>query len=897
MTLKASPPATAFAKALRSLETGGLTYSDVLDELREIIATGASPTELLEILRARELVEPLSDPAHSELLGLLNDAIVLEKRRNAAAAEAQNARPEAASNSAQERVPATTSIPGPTLVHTSTGIPAAGQRASTLTTRTLSSLAVAPGPHLVSNQGGLSKLEAAAVARAAALAAELPVVQAALESERSKNREMARASARALADGVEAAEAARAMAEKRLREFERSSTEAQKLRDLLAAREAQLAAVRADHAKTVPILEARDTSIAQLETDLQAVRARESALSADLAVARSGLELEQRNAQARYKSLADKLSSTEAALGLAQEALGEAERHQTEARTWRDSIAALDSQLAALTREHAKIVAALDARSKSGAQLETDLQAARARTEEALREAERHRTEARALRDSITARDAELAALTGEHAKIKAALDARSKSGSGLEADLQAARARTEQALREAERHQTEARTLRDSLATRDAELAAARKEHAKTAPLLKAREKSIAQLETDLLAARARADALSMKLSQKSAGNPASASAPLAAQTPRQQSAQIADVAAVPASRTQQGVAGRDKSAQELFSGSVRGIGATVRANARVIGLGVAVILAAVAAWMFTHRASVPSTPNTSATSSTAAQIPGEVIRDCPTCPAVTVLPAGRFKQGTPNADRPPSIETPQHWVSIRRPFGMSTNAVTVDEYAQFIEATGRNMQGCETYDGTWKNRPEKDWAEPGFIQSGRHPVTCVSWTDAQSYATWLSAKTGHRYRLPSASEWEYAARAGGEAVQPWGANGSSACANANVADRSAAHRYPGWQVFACDDGYIYTSPVGSFVPNSFGLNDMLGNVFQWTEDCWHADYAGAPVDGSARTDGDCTSRELRGGSWFSSPDYVRANYRNHFAADYRTSSVGIRLVREVGP
>jgi formylglycine-generating enzyme required for sulfatase activity len=149
----------------------------------------------------------------------------------------------------------------------------------------------------------------------------------------------------------------------------------------------------------------------------------------------------------------------------------------------------------------------------------------------------------------------------------------------------------------------------------------------------------------------------------------------------------------------------------------------------------------------------------------------------------------------------------------------------------------------------------------------------------------------------LPSASEWEYAARAGGSAALPWGSEPSAACDNANVADQRAAHRYPGWDVFACDDGYVHTAPVSTYKPNAFGLDDMLGNVFQWTLDCWRADYTGAPNDGAARQDGDCTQRELRGGSWFSPPAYVRPAYRNHFAADYRTSSVGFRLVREDTP
>jgi formylglycine-generating enzyme required for sulfatase activity len=224
-----------------------------------------------------------------------------------------------------------------------------------------------------------------------------------------------------------------------------------------------------------------------------------------------------------------------------------------------------------------------------------------------------------------------------------------------------------------------------------------------------------------------------------------------------------------------------------------------------------------------------------------------------------------------------------------------MSTNAVTVDEFHEFITASGRDMQGCVTYDGEWKHRRKNNWKNPGFTQAGTHPVTCASWNDAEAYARWLSTETKHRYRLPSASEWEYAARAGGEAVQPWSAEGSSACANANLADESAAHRYPGWTVFGCDDGYVYTAPVGSFKANSFGLNDMLGNVLQWTEDCWRPDYNAAPIDGSARTDGNCSERELRGGSWFTTPAYVRADYRNHFAIDYRTSSVGIRLIRDI--
>jgi len=203
--------------------------------------------------------------------------------------------------------------------------------------------------------------------------------------------------------------------------------------------------------------------------------------------------------------------------------------------------------------------------------------------------------------------------------------------------------------------------------------------------------------------------------------------------------------------------------------------------------------------------------------------------------------------------------------------------------------------MSGCNTYDGQWQFQTTASWHAPGFAQGAEHPVACTSWNDAMAYAKWLSKKSGHTYRLPSASEWEYAARAGTELTQPWAPNASDACADANVADETAAQRFPGWVIFPCSDGYVSTAPVGSFKANAFGLNDLLGNVFEWVEDCWHPDYTGAPGDGSARLDGDCKEHELRGGSWFSSPRFVDAAYRNRFDADYRSSTVGFRLVREV--
>src|SRR5262249_46599041 len=152
-----------------------------------------------------------------------------------------------------------------------------------------------------------------------------------------------------------------------------------------------------------------------------------------------------------------------------------------------------------------------------------------------------------------------------------------------------------------------------------------------------------------------------------------------------------------------------------------------------------------------------------------------------------------------------------------------------------------------------------------------------CVSFEDAQRYVQWLSRKTGKLYRLPTEAEWEYAARAGTTTARFWGDGRERACDFANVADFTGAETL-NWnkgnqdQVFQCRDGYANTAPVGSFRPNAFGLYDMLGNVFQWTEDCYHNSYDAAPSDGSAWTTGECKYRVLRGGSWNVSPRSVRS-------------------------
>ena len=273
-------------------------------------------------------------------------------------------------------------------------------------------------------------------------------------------------------------------------------------------------------------------------------------------------------------------------------------------------------------------------------------------------------------------------------------------------------------------------------------------------------------------------------------------------------------------------------------------------------------------------------------------------MLRDCPTCPLMSALPVGTFQQGAaPDDAAATAFEKPRHAVTIARPLAVSVNEITVGEFKEFVDATHREVRGCEVYaDDRWQMRESASWRNPGFAQSPMHPVTCVSYADATAYAQWLSARSGHLYRLPSASEWEYAARGGMDAATPWGADAGMACSHANVADQNGSLLYPGWRTFDCSDGYVATAPVGSFKANAFGLNDMLGNVFEWVRDCWTDDYSHAAADGAAAEQGNCRMRETRGGSWFTPPEYLRVSYRNRFDAGVRSTVLGFRVVREMG-
>ena len=297
-----------------------------------------------------------------------------------------------------------------------------------------------------------------------------------------------------------------------------------------------------------------------------------------------------------------------------------------------------------------------------------------------------------------------------------------------------------------------------------------------------------------------------------------------------------------------------------------------------------------------------------------------GQVFRDrradggeCADCPKMVVIPAGTFAMGSTAEERQWYVaqggtedevkdEQPRHEVRIAQPFALGRTEVTRGQFAAFVNATGyRPEDGCYTWTGsTFEFDRSRNWQDPGFTQTDLHPAVCVSWNDARAFAAWLTVTTGQPYRLPSEAEWEYAARAGTTTVRYWGDDPSNelGCKFANVGDRSAKEKFTDWTVFDCDDGQIFTSPVASYLPNAFGGYDLLGNVFEWLQDCYEGSYDGAPFEGIQSLDKNgCPERVLRGGSWYGFPRFLRSALRSRSAPDDRYDVLGFRVARMLTP
>ena len=227
------------------------------------------------------------------------------------------------------------------------------------------------------------------------------------------------------------------------------------------------------------------------------------------------------------------------------------------------------------------------------------------------------------------------------------------------------------------------------------------------------------------------------------------------------------------------------------------------------------------------------------------------------PWVPEMVVIPAGTFRMGCVTGRQCQSDERPIREVQIES-FEFSKHEVTFKQWDTCVE-----YGGCR-------------WVEDEGWGRNDRPVIHVTWDDAQAYVGWLSKETGEAFRLPSEAEWEYAARAGTETMYSWGNDRGRGLANCDGC--------------VCVHCGLRTSPVGSFPQNAFGLHDVHGNVWEWVADCRNESYRGAPSDGSAWLQGDCSKRVARGGSWLRHPGRLRAAER---ASGVISNHVGIRIAR----
>lgn len=268
---------------------------------------------------------------------------------------------------------------------------------------------------------------------------------------------------------------------------------------------------------------------------------------------------------------------------------------------------------------------------------------------------------------------------------------------------------------------------------------------------------------------------------------------------------------------------------------------------------------------------------------------------QDCKYCPEMVVIPAGSFDMGSPDHEAGRNVdEGPVHRVTLPS-FAMSETEVTRAQFAVFVHETKHDLGDCwAVNEYGWINPAGRSSDLAVEVSLDNRPVSCVNWFDAQAYVQWLAKKTGKTYRLPTESEWEYAARAGTTTARYWGDDVGQN--NANCSD--CVHK---WDAATNPWEGEQASPVASFKPNAFGLYDMLGNVWEWTEDTYHSNYKGAPADGSAwvqKTAGNerVVGRVIRGGSFKNHSLFMRSAFRMGIEPikryDYR---FGIRVVRSL--
>lgn len=267
-------------------------------------------------------------------------------------------------------------------------------------------------------------------------------------------------------------------------------------------------------------------------------------------------------------------------------------------------------------------------------------------------------------------------------------------------------------------------------------------------------------------------------------------------------------------------------------------------------------------------------------------------------------LIAGGCFEMGSSMLELPRDADESQHEVCVED-FGLMSAEVSVAQFSRFIddsayetdaERGGANRRGCWTRlsgnPSEWGFDPSANWRSPlpPALAKPGEPVSCVSWNDAQAYVEWFNDRQPEdkpRVRLPTESEWEFAARGGSPAPYSWGLTPENSCSHANLADKShgAANN------IGCDDGYASVAPTATFSANAFGLYDMTGNVWEWTCSVYDAEYTGAEKQCAASNAGG--NRSSRGGSYDDDAKGGRIANRSSIPPNIAISLQGFRLAR----
>ena len=274
----------------------------------------------------------------------------------------------------------------------------------------------------------------------------------------------------------------------------------------------------------------------------------------------------------------------------------------------------------------------------------------------------------------------------------------------------------------------------------------------------------------------------------------------------------------------------------------------------------------------------------------------PLAAFRDCEDCPEMVALPAGEFLMGSPDGESERrNVEGRPRRVVIAKRFAIGRFEITMEQFSAFVADAGmvlgeqcREIISVSGVSARW-GAPEGSFRRPGFEITGKHPVVCMSWHDAQAYVAWLGRRTGKAYRLPTEAEWEYAARAGTKTAYSFGDDAAELCGYAKFADLASPF---GWHGGCRSPIATYGAiPVGSFNPNPWGLFDMHGNAWEWVEGCWTPNAMEIPTDGSAFTRPGCEIGVIRGGSWAAGFGRTRAASRWPMPAAEHYQHVGFRV------